>query len=604
LGNATAAALTAAVAVLVFVSAHAEGSYFASAWPLLGAVLVVAATALMLLQASASGWQAAAAASLAIFGLVALASVEWGGLPDIAWKTLDAAVIGGAALLLGSLISGVHARGPGLVLTGVLCGSTALALELVYRLQAGSAPSSWFDGRKVEGPVMYHNAQGAFFAIGIPLALWATTRRPGLARAAGGFACLTLIAALLVTQSRGALLATLAAVVVQLALAREARLVAHAVLASLLGAALVIPFRDVDAALVNGSNHAAAQFRSFAGWGLLAAAVLAAIAALPRTRTVRRGLVGLTAVLVVAALAVGAPHAGDLRPAIHRALNGEEPTSLPGGQTRLSSLSLTGRKQIWRVAVDSYRDAPLLGHGSGSFTEIFTRERKDHNLYVLQPHSIELEVLAELGLPGAAAFAGFIVLLAIGLVRGRASRAGRAAAAAVLVALLAQASLDWTFSFPALVAAALLVAGAATGRGSIRVRAAPASLALTAVAAAALVSLGGPYLATHDLSRAREAATPDRAWQLLRRARGFDPWNAEVIDYQAQVAENAGRFREAAALYGHASTLARISWAEEYRRARALREGGFIPASKEACLRARSLNPLEPLLTRGLCATA
>jgi tetratricopeptide (TPR) repeat protein len=415
-----------------------------------------------------------------------------------------------------------------------------------------------------------------------------------------------LSAALLVTQSRGAILAALAAVVLQLALSRDARLLAHGVLASLSAGALVIPFRHVDAALVDAGNHAAPQFRSLTGYALLGALVLAAICALPRARLAKRALLAFAAICVAALLAAAAPRAGDVRPAIHRALNGQEPTSLPGGQTRLSSLSLTHRTQIWRIGLDTYRDAPLLGHGSGSFTAIFTRQRTNHDLYVLQPHSIELEVLDELGLPGAAAFAAFLVLLAIALVRGRAPRGDRAAGAAVLVALLAQASIDWTFSFPALVATTLLVAGAAAGpaagRLSISARSATGTAGVTVLALAMLVAFAGPYLATHDLSRARAAkADPDRAWRLLRQARGFDPWNAEVVDYQGQVAEGAGRFRQAAGLYSDAAALARLSWAEEYRRARALRSGGFIPASRAACRRAQFLNPLERLLEQGPC---
>ena len=587
--------------MLVVVSGRAEGSYYASAWPLLGAVMVVAAIALMLVQAPVEPWVAASAAALVAFGLVAVASTAWGGLPDIAWKTLDQSLIGAAALLVGSFISGLTRQGSRLVLGAVLGGTVAMAVELLYRLQAGTAPDSWFDGRKVEGPFSYHNAQGAIFAIGVPLALWATTRRPAPVRALGGLSCMALVASLLVTQSRGALLAALVAAAIQLAVARDVRLVAHAILAGLLGAALVIPFRHVDAALVNDPGHAASQFRSFAAWSLLGAVLLALVSALPRTTLMRFGAIAVSAVAVVGAVGFAIPHLGEVGPKLDRALNGEEPTRLPGGQTRLSSLSLTGRTQIWRVALDSYGDAPVLGHGSGSFTAIFTRERTNKDLYVLQPHSIELEVLDELGLPGALAFLVFVASLAVAVVRGPGPRAARAAAAGAVVALLGQASVDWTFSFPALVVAVLLVAGAAIGPGSLTVRTTPVVLGGAAMGVAALVAFAGPYLATRHLADAKQAATTEKAWGLLRQARGFDPWSAEVVDYQGQIAEEDGRYQEAARLYAHAETLARLSWVEEYRRARAFREGGFTPEATAACLRARELNPLEHLLDHGAC---
>jgi hypothetical protein len=555
----------------------------------------------MLLQAPVALWPTASSAALVAMGLVAVASTAWGGLPDIAWKTLDESMVGAAALLVGSFGSGLSRNGSRLVLGGVLGATVAMSVELLYRVQAGTAPAAWFDGRKVEGPLSYHNAQGAMFAIGVPLALWVTTRRAAPLRAAGGLSCVALIAGILVTQSRGALLAALLAAVVQLAAARDVRLVAHALLAALLGAALVIPFRHVDAALVNDPGHAVAQFRSFVRWSLLAGVVLAAVSALPQTRLMRRWAVALSAAVVVGAVGLAVIHLSDLRPKLDRALNGEEPTRLPGGQTRLSSLSLTGRTQIWRVALDSYRDAPVLGHGSGSFTAIFTRDRTNKDLNILQPHSIELEVLDELGIPGALTFAAFVALLFVGLARGRGPRAARAAAAGTLVVLIGQASVDWTFSFPALVAASLLVVGAAIGRGSLTLRATPAVAGAAAIAVVALVALAGPYLATRHLADAKAAATYQRSWDLLRQARGFDPWSAEVVDYQGQVAEEAGRYEEAARLYGHAVTLARLSWVEEYRRARALREGRFIAAATAACLRARALNPLETLLDHGAC---
>jgi tetratricopeptide (TPR) repeat protein len=136
----------------------------------------------------------------------------------------------------------------------------------------------------------------------------------------------------------------------------------------------------------------------------------------------------------------------------------------------------------------------------------------------------------------------------------------------------------------------------------VRARATSVAAVASVLAVVMLVALAGPYLATTELAHAKSATTSDRAWQLLRHAHAFDPWNADVVDYQGQVAESAGRFRQAAQLYAKAETLTRLSWAEEYRRARALRAGGFSAASKAACRRAQSLNPLEKLLTEGPCA--
>jgi hypothetical protein len=121
---------------------------------------------------------------------------------------------------------------------------------------------------------------------------------------------------------------------------------------------------------------------------------------------------------------------------------------------------------------------------------------------------------------------------------------------------------------------------------------------------AALVAFAGPYLAAHDVSVATASSTSTaRAWTILRHARGFDPWSAEVADAQGQVAEEAGSYLLAAQEYGRAVGLSRNAWAEEYRQARALREAKLGADADAACRRARVLNPLEPLLDKGACAS-
>src|SRR3989304_1338458 len=84
------------------------------------------------------------------------------------------------------------------------------------------------------------------------------------------------------------------------------------------------------------------------------------------------------------------------------------------------------------------------------------------SLYILQPHSIEIELLSERGIVGLGLFAAFVASLLAAVVRTPA-RASSAAGLGVTIGLLAQASFDWTRSFVGIVAPPLAAAGGAAG---------------------------------------------------------------------------------------------------------------------------------------------
>ena len=602
------AALSAlAVGGVVYGFARASGGYYANSWPLLGALLVAACATAVAIGAVPRRSLVAAALSLAGLGAIAAASVAWGGIAGPAWTTLDQALLAAAALVLGACAAATGERTAEAVIGGVGLGLCLLAVELLYRLQAGDAPDAWFDGRKIQGAVGYHNALGAFFAVGIPIALWAGVHRAVWLRAAGGAAVVGLTGGLLLTQSRGAVLAAVLAGAVLVLVVRELRTSTFALWAALAGLLLLIPLRGVDARLIDHPGGSPAEFRRFAVWTIGLGLAVAAAAALPLTRRVGRALLAVTVTTAVLGAAVGLaivrPDPGELRARLDRVTSEGNPAYLPAGSTRLASVSLTGRRHVWRVALDAYADRPLLGEGSGRFARTWGVERWNKDLYVLQPHSLELELLSELGLPGLLALVGFVGFALAALVRSPSPRGLRAVGAAALVALLAQASVDWTFSFPALVAATMLVVGAAAG--GLRRRG--GSLWGGAVAGTAalgmLVLLAGPYLAQRELARAeRAAAEPSRAWELARRARGFHPWNEQATAFQGRLAETSGRYLLAASLYAQAAEWSQQPWTEEFRRARALQAAGDTRRSRAACRLAQAQNPLEPKLRTGPCA--
>src|SRR5260221_11956533 len=85
-----------------------------------------------------------------------------------------------------------------------------------------------------------------------------------------------------------------------------------------------------------------------------------------------------------------------------------DPGSAPAGATRFASLSLNGRRQAWAVAWKMARQRPFVGAGQGQFARRWGTDRNVSTLYVLQPHSLELELLSELGAIGLGAFVVFI----------------------------------------------------------------------------------------------------------------------------------------------------------------------------------------------------
>jgi hypothetical protein len=203
-------------------------------------------------------------------------------------------------------------------------------------------------------------------------------------------------------------------------------------------------------------------------WGLLVA-VAGHIAARgdEDARRLRR------AASVAAALVVLVPVAGALirassientvRTQWHAFVNvAETPATSSADATSTRLFSGSGnRYDYWRIAWSVFKAHPLAGVGAGGYTEPYFRQR--HTTEAVQnPHSIELQILAELGLVGAALFA---ILLA-GIVMGgaRMRTAARAAAGArtamvastgAVVVWLVDTSGDWMHLLPGVTAIAI-----------------------------------------------------------------------------------------------------------------------------------------------------
>ncbi len=246
------------------------------------------------------------------------------------------------------------------------------------------------------------------------------------------------------------------------------------------------------------THHAAvliviATIASGALWGV-AVGVLETLA--PRGSRQRRDARRLTsavlAVIALLALVAVAVNGGSIAHRIRTQYDAFVHLAPTGGGARFFSGG-GNRYDYWRVAVLEFRSAPIRGVGAGNYQPGYYLHRRTSEA-ITQPHSLELQTLAELGLVGALLLAAFLVAVGIGFFRtaraasgDRTARAVAVAGGGVFVGWLIQTSVDWMHLIPGLTAIALAGAAALLARPEARARAlSTRARVVTAVAATAI----------------------------------------------------------------------------------------------------------------------
>ena len=234
---------------------QAQGGYEVRGWGLLGLGLV----ALVVLQLAAgrrpSRPVVAAGAALVALGAWSALSALRGGITGEAFSYGDRLVVAAAALLVGSMLArgGREAR---FAVVGVVGAAAAIAAEVLVVLPFAPRHGGWLLDGILIGPVGYKNAQGAVFAIAIPLAVLLAQAAGRTARAAAVFAAVLLLGGLFLTESRGALGALVLALVAQMLLDRRTGVLRAVLVLSVAGAALfgTLALRQRAADLAPGSR--------------------------------------------------------------------------------------------------------------------------------------------------------------------------------------------------------------------------------------------------------------------------------------------------------------------------------------------------------------
>jgi len=401
-----------------------------------------------------------AAGGLALLAAWSALSIAWAPLGGPAGESLQRLL-----LYLGALLVAVGAlRSPAAMRAVELALAAGSLVVIGYGLAGRLLPDvlelarSQSAGGRLEQPITYWNAEGALAAIGLILCarLAGDHRRATAVRAAAAAAAAPLGAGVYLSYSRGALAVAVLGLVTLVALLPSRAQLRAALVALATGvaaAACASAFPGVAAlAGTQRARDGAIVLAILVALGVAAALVTARDRSpdlpLPRARRL-----GPVAAALVAAAALGLV-AGGLS---------ERPTaaelSAGAGAGRLTTVS-SNRYEYWRVGVQAFAEHPLDGLGAGGFRVAWLQERPIAEA-VRDVHSLELEIAAELGLPGLLAFAlavaGVVAAARRALARDRAMAAGWCAA---LLAWFLHASIDWDWQLPAVTLPAIVLAGA------------------------------------------------------------------------------------------------------------------------------------------------
>ncbi len=604
----TRVARTAPVGLLSVLAAaqawHERGSIASGNW--LG-IAILAALGLAVVAASGAGVVAGRRVWLAAAALLGLAawdavSIAWSPVPPLARDEALLVVLYACALLLPAIALRAGDREAAFAVIPLVLGGVAVA-SAVEMIRAGD-PAAVFYSRRLDFPVSYTNGAAAFFLVGAwpALALAARRTAPIVVRALMLGAATALSCGWLLAQSKGGALGVVVSTLVVLAATRaRLRLVPPLAVAGILTAigfhGLTAPYRVDDAAVLASIHHAGKL------WLLLTAAgvvVGAAYAVVDRRTDLEhaRPAIGHAALLaVVAGIATGGSlffasvhDPGDFFAAQWSSFKHYTPVDTSTHLTYLGS----DRYDFWRVAVHQFADHPLGGVGARGFRTVYLLHRKS-NETPARAHSVELDALSETGVVGFALLAAALVLVLASFARRARDDLVAVGALGTFACWLTHASVDWTWSFPAIGLLAFALFGiAAAGDGAPLPRRPGLGLA-AAAAALALGGFGVPWLAYRYVQSA--LSSPASAGAALRRSRALDPLsvNPDLAQWAiaAQPVDGIAPLADAVRMEPRSADL----W---YALGRQQQLAGRTAAARRSFERALALDPGEPTIRRQL----
>ena len=499
-------------------------------------------------------------------------------------------------------------------------GAAVCVVALASRVAAGFdvwGPRATLGGERLNYPLDYWNALAFVAAATLVMAVGlATASREAtgkrLALAAGPLAGLTLY----LTYSRGGLMAAAVGVFVLVLASAKRRAPLRRLMVVGAATGLLILVTSSQPEIANGSGGEGGAVVAF---GALLAAVGAAVLAPPSrgrrsARPARRGgwqPRGRAALVAAAALAVAggiglATFSGtDQRAATDR---GPAPVTVGDPATRLASVS-SPRWELWAAALAGFADAPLAGHGAGTYAYQWDASGRD-DFRVEDSHSLLMDALVELGLPGTVALLvllGAPLWLAIRGLRGAARRGELAALVAAYAAFCAQASIDWLWEIPlTAILAIVLVSTALAARSRPRRSTGLGGwgTALACAACLAAIAVQVPGIEARDrinASQDAQAAGQERlSVELASDAVAAARWFASPYAQRAEAELARGRTPAAARDSAEAARREPLDWRHPLQQARIALAAGRRGAAVRALARVARLRPASRPLVLSL----
>ncbi|WP_411278219.1 O-antigen ligase family protein [Gaiella sp.] len=577
-----AVAILAAVIVFLLWALFAGGAAGTTATARLGSAAIIVAALLLIgwargvivlpdLDRAALVAVAAAAALVVWTGL----TVWWSIASDRSFDALGKGLVllaFGIVGLTAAVLPGRPLRAVALILAATL--GAALCWALLGKVVPALGPDDAGRVARLRGSIGYWNALALLANAALGLGLWlVATVRDRFGRPAGALLLYVATVVILLTQSRAGVITGLAVLALVLALTTNRIEAALFGMISCGSGLLVAGWALTQSALVEDGVASPDRASSGTMFGVLtllgAVVVIVAVYKVPvvrlvdtRRRAVMRGLLGGSAVLIVAGLlglvaAVGNPvtWASDQLSSSGEVVNG------PG---RFGQLETNSRTVWWGEAWEIFSASPAGGTGASTF-EIARKRVRVNAQNVSAPHSVPLQLLSDTGLPGFLLGLTLVIGVALGIratfrrLEGE-ERAAASAVVALPVAFGLHALVDIDLDLLAVAGPTMLVSATLLGAGrppAARVGGL-ATAGIAAAAAAALWVVVAPALSTREVERAYAKVSDgrsDAAASAARRAQRLNPLSPEPLYARATVATAVRDASAADALYVQVTRL-------------------------------------------------
>jgi len=276
---------------------------------------------------------------------------------------------------------------------------------------------------------------------------------------------------------------------------------------------------------------------------------------------------------------------------------------LSGESSRFGLNLGSNRYDAWRVALLEVEDAPLNGGGGGAYQYAYLQRRDTPTQNLRDAHSVEMELLSELGIVGLVLFVVTLGAATIGVLRAR--KLGPAASGIGAIALasatywLIHTSVDWFWPYPAVTAPVLGLLGCACApavRAQVRSRArSPFRIGVIVAVVLLAMSAVPPFLSQRYVDDAYDEWRTDlpRAYDDLDRARSLNRLSDLPLLAEGSIAQASGDQDRALSAFREAEAKRPEEWATHYLLAE-LQLRSDRAAARDQIRQALSLNPLDP----------